>query len=135
MRESGYTAIYTLSRSSAGDWTVNDIPETTEAMSHAIPGASFVINVKSGTKIKADRSGLAEVLGSSAEDATKKKSFWISAGAKGVKCVIDITGDRIGKADWPSKFGNVEKVAVVKKSSTSFYAYVCYSSGLTALSF
>lgn len=47
----------------------------------------------------------------------KGASFWVTAGAKGVKCVVDITGERIGRADWPSKAGRIENVVIVRKNS------------------
>jgi len=39
-------------------------------------------------------------------------------GAKGVRCIADITGERVGKADWNSKVGGVESVQIVEKSGS-----------------
>lgn len=44
-------------------------------------------------------------------------AFWVVAGAKGAKSVLDVTGERIGRAEWPGKAGKVEGVVVVKKNS------------------
>ena len=116
-RESGATTIYSLSRSDSGSWSVSEHRETTDGVSHTIPNASFVLDLKLGAARKADRSGLAEVIHSSAEEAVKGTSFWVTAGAKGVKCVLDITGERIGRAEWPSKIGKVENVTITRKAS------------------
>lgn len=123
-RDSGATTIYPLSRSADGVWAASTQRETTEGVSHAIRDASFVIGTKLGAPSRADRAGLAEVIHSSAEDAVKGASFWVTAGAKGVKCVVDITGERIGRADWPSKAGRIENVVIVRKNtSTLLIAY------------
>lgn len=114
------TTIYSLSRSTAGAWSVSEHRETTDGVSHAIPDTSFVLDPKQGAPRKADRVGLAEVIHSSAEEAVKGTSFWITAGAKGVKCVVDITGERIGRAEWPGKIGKVEKVVIVRKTCQCF---------------
>jgi syntaxin-binding protein 5 len=123
-RGSGNTTIHALSRSSSGAWAVSEHRETTEGISHAIPRASFVLDAKNGAHRKADRSGLAEVIHSDAEDARKGTSFWVTAGAKGAKCAVDITGERIGRAEWPSKTGKVERVVVIKKNSEHMRAVV-----------
>lgn len=113
-RTSGSTTVLTISRSQSGAWDVQDSLETTDGSSNPIQGGSVVIDTK-GNPYKADRSGLAVSLASG--DVERKRSIWISAGAKGVKCVGDITGERLGKTEWGSKVGKVEQVAVVRKNS------------------
>ncbi len=113
---SGSASIYSLLRSSDGSWTVNHTPEVTEAVVQPIPNASFVLDCKSGKKCRADRAGLARALTSSPDDIEKGKTFWVSAGAKGVRCAVDITGERIAKVDWMSKAGKVERVSIVQKN-------------------
>lgn len=82
-------------------------------------GASFVIDAKSGNRWRANRAGLASALSASDDDLEKGKIFWVSAGVKGVRCVVDITGERLARVEWPSKFGKVERVAIVQKNGES----------------
>ncbi|EKM61629.1 uncharacterized protein PHACADRAFT_169080 [Phanerochaete carnosa HHB-10118-sp] len=118
-RESGTTAIYTLSRTPSGIWSVGADHATTEGISHAIPGASFVLDIKTGAARTADKIGLVSVMHADAGDAQKGTAIWVVAGAKSVKSVLDITGERLGRAEWPSKAGKVESVVVVRKNTAS----------------
>ncbi|GJE89618.1 hypothetical protein PsYK624_057220 [Phanerochaete sordida] len=123
-RESGATTIYALSRTASGIWSVGTGPETTEGVAHAIPRASFVLEVRNGARRGADGLGLLEALHGDATDAKKGAFFWVVAGAKGAKAVLDVTGERIGRAEWPGKAGRVESVVVVRKNtSTLLVAY------------
>ncbi|KAH8099770.1 lethal giant larvae like, C-terminal-domain-containing protein [Cristinia sonorae] len=117
--ESGSSTIYTLIRSQSGSWTVKNSPESAEATSHPIPGGSIVIDGKNGNRCRANRGGLATALASSLEDTEVRKTVWISAGAKGVKCTVNITGERIERVDWGSKVGKVERVEVVHKNAAA----------------
>lgn len=118
-RASGDTTIFTIERSQSGVWEVRENPETTEGFSNPIPGGSVVIDIK-GNKYKADRNGLAAALAGG--EVERKRSIWINAGAKGVKCVGDITGDRLGKVEWGSKVGKVEQIAIVQKNGKFIFA-------------
>lgn len=110
------TDIYTISRSSDGAWSVSDQRERTEAVNSPLPGGSFVIEAKNGRRCKAERNALMTALSPNPTEAVKGRYLWVSAGARGVKCVVDITGDRIGRADWPSKAGKVQQVCVIEKN-------------------
>lgn len=112
-RESGRTQVFTLKRASNLLWGVEEaaILEL-ETASH--PLASFIIDAKTGARVKVDKSSCAaygeiEILGA-------PRCMWVTAGAKGAKCFVDVDGERIGKVEWGSKVGAVETVQVVEKS-------------------
>ena len=115
VRASSTTTIHTVIRSQAGSWAVKALPEKTEAASHPFPRGSIVIDVK-GRPCKADRKGLTVALSPPADTSEIKRSIWISAGAKGVRCAADITGERMGRIEWGNKIGKVEQVEVVQKN-------------------
>jgi syntaxin-binding protein 5 len=114
-RVSGYTQIFSLSRpSGSSSWQLDGEPVETETVAHPIPHGSFVLDASTGASITADRSRLATSLHD--PDRNNVHCLWVSAGAKGVKCIADITGERVAKADWSSKVGGVESVQIVEKS-------------------
>ena len=76
--------------------------------------------MKTGKTQGAEGRTLGAALTASSEDLVKGKTFWICAGVKGVRCVVDVTGERIGRAEWPSKLGKVDRVAVVQKNGAWF---------------
>ncbi|THH26967.1 hypothetical protein EUX98_g7215 [Antrodiella citrinella] len=120
--DGGSSTIYSLARSQTGTWTVKDSAEPAEAISHPISGGSLVIDARSGARCRANRHGLATALASSPEDAMirdVRKTIWVSAGAKGAKCVVNITGERVERVDWGSKAGKVERVEIVHKNSAA----------------
>lgn len=115
MRASSNTTVHTILRSQTGAWTVKPTPEKAEAASHPFSGGSIVISTK-GYPVRADRDGLAAVLAAPSGPSESRRSIWISAGAKGVRCVADITGERLGRIEWGNKVGKVEQVEVVRKN-------------------
>ena len=116
VRASGFTGIFTLTRVEDGSWLVNPIPENTDTVAQPFPDGSFVLDAKSGRKCRANRGGLGAALSASSEDLEKGKTFWICAGVKGARCVVDITGERIARVEWPSKLGKVDRVSVIQKN-------------------
>ncbi|CAL1694488.1 unnamed protein product [Somion occarium] len=123
IRSSGTTNIHTITRSSTGSWSVKENPEKTDAASHPLPGGSFVIDAK-GNGMKASRHALATALAPPSDPSQVKRGIWINAGARGVRCTADITGEKLGRAEWGSKIGKVEQVEVVhKNSATVLVAY------------
>lgn len=115
VRASSATTIHTVLRSQNGAWTVKTHPEKTEAASHPFPGGSIVINT-TGYSCNADRNGLSVALTPPTNPSEVKRSIWVTAGSKGVRCVADITGEKLGRTEWGSKVGKVEQVEVVRKN-------------------
>lgn len=116
-RSSGLAQIINLGRSSGStSWVIDgDILET-ETLPSPIPCGSFVIDANNGGPLKADRRGLGAAL--RAPSDTHSQSLWITTGAKGVRSIVNITGERVGKADWGTKAGVVESVQIVEKNGT-----------------
>jgi syntaxin-binding protein 5 len=113
-RASGHTQIFSLSRPSGSPSWQLDGPVETDTITHPLSRGSFILDANTGISIKADRSHLAASLRVS--DHHYVPCLWVTAGAKGVRCIADITGERVGKADWSSKLGGVESVHIIEKS-------------------
>lgn len=96
--------------SNSSSWSVDDSGIEAETVSH--PLRSFVIDAKTGTWIKADRSRLA----ASSQPSNSGPCVWVTAGVKGARCVAGVDGERVGKAEWSSKVGAVESVQIVEKN-------------------
>lgn len=88
-------------------------PTETETLSNPVPNGSFIVDAKTGTLIKADRNRLAASLQS---DGNLIHGLWVTVGSKGVRCIADITGERIAKADWNNKIGGIESVQIIDKN-------------------
>ncbi|PCH34194.1 hypothetical protein WOLCODRAFT_113329 [Wolfiporia cocos MD-104 SS10] len=135
---SGPASIHAISRTTEGAWTVLSPPASSEASARTVPGGSVVLDAKTGARSTADRQALASVLSGEAAalDPTgtrgrKTASVWVSAGYKSVRCVADLDGERIAKADWGSKAGNVLRVEVVEKNNArALVAFTDHSEAL-----
>lgn len=82
------------------------------------PVASFILDAKTGVECTADRARF----GASMQNATAVDShvLFLSAGVKGIRCNVDINGERLAKADWSSNAGTVDTVRIVDKLGKSF---------------
>lgn len=117
-RASGQATIFTLIRTPDGIWSVSPTPETSDTVSQPFSGGSFVVDTRTGNQCRANRGGLGAALSASPEDVEKGKAVWVCAGVKGARSVVDITGERVGRVEWSSKFGKVERVSLVQKNGT-----------------
>ncbi len=108
---SGQTTIYTLEYAPPSTWKISAHPVVLDGSSHPVPSGSFVLDAKTGKQCRADRNGLASVLQS--EHSTERQYLWLSAGAKGVRTVLNVNGERVAKVDWGSKVGTVLHVEIV----------------------
>lgn len=127
--DSGSSVVYSLLRAQNSSWMVKESTEAADAMSHPLPGGSVVIDSRTGNRWKANRNGLATVMASLPEDSSHsegaRKTIWVTAGAKGVKCVVNVTGERVERVDWSSKAGKVERVEVIHKNGMSIACLQC----------
>lgn len=123
---SGTTRMYTIARSpSTNEWTVDPDVKKLDGSEHPLPRGTFVIGNKSGEIMAATKANFADALSASAawrksiDRESQAKSgahcFWISAGTKGVRCVANVDGTRVGKTDW-GRGRNVECVEVLSRS-------------------
>ncbi|KAI0660581.1 lethal giant larvae like, C-terminal-domain-containing protein [Cubamyces menziesii] len=114
---SGDTSVYTLAYEAPSIWAVKQAAIAVEVPGRPIPGSCFVLDAKTGTRCHADRQGLATVLrpGSAGDD---KKYVWVAVGSKGVRCTLNVNGERIAKAEWGSKVGTIQRAEVVAKTDS-----------------
>ncbi|KAM5536030.1 hypothetical protein V8D89_010288 [Ganoderma adspersum] len=130
---SGQASIYTLEHKAPSTWTVIQPPATVDGSARPVPGGSFVLDAKSGARRPADRAGLAAILQKDeiVRGDSVPKFIWVSAGAKGVRTVLNVNGERITKVEWSSKVGTVEHVEVVRRlDSCTLVAYTSHGQGL-----
>jgi hypothetical protein len=78
-----------------------------------LPGGTFVLDSKTGIRRKADSSRLA--LSLQTPSGLEPPGILIVAGAKGIKCIADLTGEKLGKAEWSGKSGTAQSAQVVEK--------------------
>jgi hypothetical protein len=120
----GDARVYTVDRRDrSSPWAANFTADT-----DAIPSAlanldtSIVIEAKTGFRCRADNHGLMTAMDPDGLIGGKrgdKHWLWITAGAKGARTTLDVTGDRIAKVAWPSKGGNVVEIQMVEHMDAS----------------
>ncbi|CDO73112.1 hypothetical protein BN946_scf185007.g166 [Trametes cinnabarina] len=115
---SGATSIYALNYEPPSTWTILQSPATVEGPARPIPGGCFVLDAKTGMKCRADRYGLATALQKVDMAEEARKFIWVMAGGKGVRCTLNINGERIAKAEWGNKVGTIQHVEVVEKADS-----------------
>lgn len=116
IRESGRTQVFKISRDpkSSSYNFAQDVAEV-EGLPNVLQEGSFVIDSQKGTFWRADRSRFAASLqiGNSNPD----HCFWVVAGTKGARCMLDISGERVSKAEWNNKKNKVGHVQVIQRNS------------------
>ncbi|KAI9057006.1 hypothetical protein FKP32DRAFT_1615502 [Trametes sanguinea] len=115
---SGATSIYTLQYNAPSTWTVVQPPVTVEGATRPVPGGSFVLDAKTGIRCRGDRAGLAAALHKETASEEARGFIWVSAGGKGVRCTLNVNGERVAKAEWGSKVGTIQHVEVVGKTDS-----------------
>ncbi|KAI0639923.1 lethal giant larvae like, C-terminal-domain-containing protein [Trametes polyzona] len=123
---SGTTSVYALAHNAPSTWTVVQPPLTIDTPARPIPGGYFVLDARTGAKCRGDRKGLATVLQTDEVVATEQKFIFVAAGAKAVRCTLNVNGERIAKAEWGSKVGTVQHVEVVERADSA--ALVAFTS-------
>lgn len=86
-----------------------------EGLPNVLQGGSFVIDSQKGTTWHADRSRFAAALQTG--DSNPARCFWVTASARGARCMLDISGEKISKVEWNSKKNKVGHVQVIEKNS------------------
>lgn len=92
-----------------------------KSVADPLAGGTFVLDKKTGAQWKADRTrfaatfkgGMSPVVTATGGSASNECVLLV-VGAKGAKTTANITGDKIGKADWGSRAGNVQSVQVIE---------------------
>lgn len=96
LRISGAGRVYTFN----DDGSVQE-PIVFEGAADPVNNGLFVIDSKTGAPWRGERPGA--------------KPLLVSVGGRGARCTLDVTGERVGKAEWGSRFGAAGSAAVVEK--------------------
>jgi hypothetical protein len=112
MYNSGNMEVYTIARSTSG-FTLELHISMNKVMPNPFPDGTFVINGKTGVLCKADRGRFADMLHFA--ESAGETVILVTSGTKGVRSFVNITGERVGKAEWSTKFGEVIGVQIVDR--------------------
>ncbi|KAJ4485744.1 WD40 containing snare-dependent exocytosis protein [Lentinula aciculospora] len=121
--DSGTFQVFTFGRSMNSSWA--PVKEVAKFDGPDHPIDMFVINSKNGSRCLANRSRLAAALNDSETTRGTVPVLFVTAGLKGARCNMNISGDRIGKVEWSHKMGKVLSVQIVQKLSS--YALVAFT--------
>ncbi|KAG0700674.1 WD40 containing snare-dependent exocytosis protein [Suillus ampliporus] len=115
--ESGNTQVFKIIRDPKSSLYnfAQDVTKV-EGLPNALQGGSFVIDSQKGTPWRADRSRFATSL--QTRDSNPDHCFWVTASAKGARCMFDISGERIAKVEWNSKKNKVGHVQVIERNNS-----------------
>ncbi|KAF6766707.1 lethal giant larvae like, C-terminal-domain-containing protein [Ephemerocybe angulata] len=115
-RHSGSLEVLTLVPSGTpATWGVEKEPTIIRGVSEPLPEGSFVLDSKSGSQRGATGSLFASALD---HQSSSSPSLLVTVGAKGARAYANITGERIGKADWGVRAGNALAAQVVKRMAS-----------------
>ncbi|RXW24028.1 hypothetical protein EST38_g1807 [Candolleomyces aberdarensis] len=121
-KNSGAQEVITLVPSgSPATWGISGEPVATHGVSEPLNEGVFVLDSKTGTMVGATGSLLAS---SYRSESPNSPSILVTVGAKGARTYTNITGDRIGKADWGIRAGNAIAAQVVQRMASRALAVV-----------
>lgn len=117
IHESGNTQVFKIIRDPDSSlYAIAQDVIRVEGLPDVIQGGSFVIDSQKGTTWRADRSRFAASL--QTRDSNPAHCFWVTASAKGARCMLDISGERVSKVEWHSKKNKVGHVQVIEKNNS-----------------
>ncbi|CAA7264832.1 unnamed protein product [Cyclocybe aegerita] len=115
VRQSGQGEIYTFVPSgNPVSWSVAGEATICKAMADPVPGATFVLDVKSGSQWRAERTRLATSFKNIPQVDIGPQCLLVAVGARGARISADINGEKVAKVEWGSKVGLVESAQVVE---------------------
>ncbi|KZV70969.1 hypothetical protein PENSPDRAFT_578479 [Peniophora sp. CONT] len=124
IRASGRATVFTAARTGDGVWAIPPTSTSSE-MIPPLQNATFVLDARLGSQLKADKNRLAFALDRERVEAEVKrgddghKCLLVVVGSKGARCYGDLDGDkRVGKAEWSSKAGMALAAQVVERSAS-----------------
>lgn len=118
IHESGKTQVFKISQDPKSKLYIFAQDDSkVEGLPNVLQEGSFVIDSQKGTLLDADRSRFAASLQPEIRDISPDHCFWVMASAKGARCMLDISGERIAKADWNNKKNKVGHVQVIERNS------------------
>jgi len=117
-RWNGSTSIFTVNQVH-GNWTADDTTtKKVEGIDQPLPRGLFVFESGTGYNCLATNYNMRRGLNSVAHSTEASKDgahcFWLSAGRKGCRCVVNFSGSKVAKVDW-GRGKNVECVEVVSR--------------------
>ncbi|KAH7930914.1 hypothetical protein BV22DRAFT_999529 [Leucogyrophana mollusca] len=116
-RASGPTKVYKMTRvPGSSSWNIDKDSVSTETLADTLPSGSFVIDSHSGDSLVANKTRFAASLQPTSSQTGH--CIWVTASTRGARCVVDITGERIGKADWSSRKYTVERAQIIEKNGS-----------------
>jgi len=110
IRLSGNKDVYTISQSHEG-FKFEGPVTFNKVMPNPLPNGTFVVDAKTGVSCKADRQRFMDVL----HEKEVGPVVLVAAGMKGVRSFLNITGERLGKAEWSTKSGVVIGMQIVER--------------------
>lgn len=116
VHRSGEAEVHTLKYSTNPiSWSVVGEPTVFKASPDPVRNAAFVLDLKTGSFLKADRERLsASITSVKNQTPVSAQCFLVAVGTKGARSILDVTGEKIGKVEWGHKFGNVETAQVIE---------------------
>ncbi|KAK7063993.1 WD40 containing snare-dependent exocytosis protein [Favolaschia claudopus] len=128
---SGATEVLTVLRdSNSPSWLVDPNPKKVETVTNSLPMGTFILDGKTGLPIHATKEHLAHSL---QPTPAETHCILVVAGAKGARCIADVTGSRIAKTDWGNKTGVVQSVQIVNKMGS--HALVAFTDSQEAMAY
>ena len=112
IRFSGNEDVYTISQSHEG-FKFEGPVTFNKVVPNPLPNGTFVVDAKTGASCKADRQRFMDMLHFHEKEVGPV--VLVAAGMKGVRSFLNITGERIGKAEWSAKSGSVVDVQIVER--------------------
>lgn len=111
VRQSGSVQVYTFTEFE-GKWKYDkEVVKSDTSAGVLLHNGSFIVDGKSGIPWGANRQR-SRIIGQPAGEA---HGCFITVGSKGVRCNIDVTGERVGKVDWPDYAKRIVNVQVIDK--------------------
>lgn len=136
-QKSGDLRILSFSQSSDRQWNLDAKSSKAEGTENPLSRGVFVLKAGTGVSKSASRLAFRQAVYGDSEPALAKKTkdwdldahcFLLTAGEKGARCNVNITGSRAGRAEW-GRDRKLETLQVVGRNGT----YLLQDSYLSSL--
>ena len=87
---------------------------------------TFVLDAHTGATCKADKAHLTAVLESKASSRASEETIRcliLVVGAKGARCLADLSDERVARVEWAHKAGNVVRAQVVERNGSGISSF------------
>jgi syntaxin-binding protein 5 len=125
-RASGLIHIYTLARGDNGTWSIPSAPSEIEGVPTPLTSGTFVLDAHTGAPCKADKAHLAAALEFKASSNAPEESvrcLLLIVGAKGARCLADLSNERVARVEWGHKVGNVVHAQVIERNGRRIQSF------------